>query len=61
MPRRHELLGVLQLFGTTQTIIASYTITAGEAIGYDVGGKEIVRAPFEDPLYVRAKTRFNVT
>jgi hypothetical protein len=31
----HELLGLLQLFGTTQSILASYTITANEAIGYD--------------------------
>jgi nitrate reductase beta subunit len=57
----HELLGLLQLFGSTQSIIASYTITANEAIGYDVKGHELVRVPFRDPVYVRSKTRLNVT
>jgi nitrate reductase beta subunit len=57
----HELLGILQLFGTTQAIIASYIITAAEAIGYDAHGKELVRVPFEDPVYVRSKAHLNVT
>jgi nitrate reductase beta subunit len=57
----HELLGILQLFGTTQPIIASYTVTDAEAIGYDAQGRELVRVPFNDPVYVRSKTRLNVT
>jgi len=57
----HELLGVLQLFGTTQSVIAHYTITATDAIGYDADGREIVRVPFKDPLYVRSKERLNIT
>jgi nitrate reductase beta subunit len=56
-----ELLGVLQLFGTTRTLICSYRVTGEEAIGYDQDGKELVRVPLEEPIYVRANRHLNIT
>ena len=57
----HELLGVLQLFGATQKLIASYEITADEAIGFNAGGREIVRVPIVEPVIVRPPERLNIT
>ena len=57
----HELLGVLQLFGATQKLLASYEITEDEAIGFNAGGREIVRVPIVEPVIVRPPERLNVT
>jgi nitrate reductase / nitrite oxidoreductase, beta subunit len=56
-----KLLSVLQLFGTTQIVIAKYKVTDTEAIGYDEEGKELVRVPVEEPKYVRPKRHLNIT
>jgi nitrate reductase / nitrite oxidoreductase, beta subunit len=52
---------VLQLFGTTQVVIAKYKVTETEAIGFDEEGKELVRVPVEEPKYVRPKRHLNIT
>jgi nitrate reductase beta subunit len=57
----HELLGVLQLFGVSQKLIASYEITDDEAIGFNDGGDEIVRVPIVEPVIVRPPERLNIT
>src|SRR4030065_1301653 len=41
----HELLGVLQLFGATQKLLASYEITEDEAIGFNTSGRARGRGP----------------
>jgi nitrate reductase / nitrite oxidoreductase, beta subunit len=56
-----ELLGVLQLFNTIQVVISKYAVTEKEAIGYDDAGKELVRIPIEEPIYVRPKRHLNIT
>jgi nitrate reductase beta subunit len=56
-----ELLGVLQLFGTTQIVISSYEVTDKEAIGYDETGKELVRVPIDEPVYIRPRQHLNIT
>jgi nitrate reductase / nitrite oxidoreductase, beta subunit len=56
-----ELLGVLQLFGTTQIVISTYEVTDKEAIGYDEDGAELVRIPIEEPVYIRPRQHLNIT
>ncbi|MDP2950489.1 MAG: nitrate oxidoreductase subunit beta [Chloroflexota bacterium] len=56
-----ELLGVLQLFGSTQRLIFSYEITDEAAIGFDEKGREIVRVPIEEPVIVRPPQHLNIT
>jgi nitrate reductase beta subunit len=57
----HELLGVLQLFGTTQIVIDSYKVTEKEAIGYDLAGDELIRVPIDEPIFVRPSKHLNIT
>jgi nitrate reductase beta subunit len=57
----HELLGLLQLFGTTQRIIERFRVTDTDAVGYDGNGHELVRVPIEEPVIVRAPERHNIT
>jgi nitrate reductase beta subunit len=56
-----ELLGVLQLFGTTQIVISTYKVTDKEAIGYDEAGNELVRVPIDEPVYIRPRQHLNIT
>ncbi len=56
-----ELLGVLQLFGTTQKVIFSYDVTDAEAIGYGRDGQEVVRVPIVEQVIVRPDKHLNVT
>jgi nitrate reductase beta subunit len=56
-----ELLGVLQLFTVTQTVISSYEVTEKEAVGYDEAGKELVRIPMHEPIYIRPPKHLNIT
>lgn len=48
-----ELLGAMLMFGNTPQIISTYEVKNGTAIGYDEQGKEVVRVPFKEPLYIR--------
>ncbi len=48
-----ELLGVLVLSGATDVWIAKFSVSNGEAIGYDDSGNEIVRVPLIEPHYIR--------
>jgi nitrate reductase / nitrite oxidoreductase, beta subunit len=56
-----ELMGVLQLFGTTQIVISTYEVTDKEAIGYDETGNELVRVPIDEPVYIRPRQHLNIT
>jgi nitrate reductase beta subunit len=47
------LFGLLRLFGTTETIIRRFRVENQEAIGYDESGREIMRVPFDEPMYIR--------
>lgn len=55
-----ELLGLLQLFGSSQMVIWSYEITDKDAIGFDEDGKELIRVPIHEPVYVRPRTHLNI-
>jgi nitrate reductase beta subunit len=57
----HELLGVLQLFNSIQVVISKYKVTEKEAIAYDDDGRELVRVPIEEPIYIRPKKHLNIT
>jgi len=48
-----KLLGVLTLFGSTDHWVTRYKIDRGQAFGYDLTGKEIVRVPIEEPIFIR--------
>jgi nitrate reductase beta subunit len=56
-----QLLGLLQLFGTTTRILPRFRVSGKEAIGYDAEGKESVRVPMEEPVIVRPEKHLNVT
>jgi len=56
-----ELLGLLQLFGTTRRIIHRFKVTSTHVIGYDDSKRELVRVPIEDPFYIRPVTFTNIT
>ena len=49
-----KLLGALLLFGATPQIIHRYKVDGDRAIGYDEGGKELVRVPLREPIQIRA-------
>jgi nitrate reductase / nitrite oxidoreductase, beta subunit len=55
-----KLLGVLQLFGSTQIVISGYEITDKDAIGYGDDGKEILRVPIHEPVYIRPRKHLNI-
>ena len=55
-----KLLGVLQLFGSSQIVISSYSITDTDAVGFDDDGREIIRVPIHEPRYVRPKKHLNI-
>tara|TARA_B100000315_G_scaffold259102_1_gene313617 strand:+ start:4176 stop:5288 length:1113 start_codon:yes stop_codon:yes gene_type:complete len=56
-----DLLGLLQLFGTTQQIIEKFRVTEKDAIGYDAHKREIIRVPLEDPIVIRPPIYHNIT
>ena len=48
-----KLFGLLRLFGTTETIISRFRVENQEATGYTESGDEIIKMPFDEPMYVR--------
>jgi nitrate reductase beta subunit len=48
-----ELLGVLLLMGATDQWIESFRVSGDHAMGYDAQGKEIVRVPLREPIFIR--------
>lgn len=52
-----KLVGLLMLFGSTDSIIHSFKvegdITTGSCYGYDEAGKEAVRVPLKEPIIIR--------
>jgi len=52
-----KLVGLLMLFGSTDKIIYSFKVEGeldnGFCIGYDDKGKEIVRVPLKEPIFIR--------
>ena len=56
-----ELLGVLQLFGATRSLIYSYEVSADTAIAFGKDGAEIVRVPINDTVIVRPERHLNIT
>ena len=48
-----RLLGALLLFGASRDIIHHFKVEGDIAIGYDETRAEIIRVPFQEPIYVR--------
>jgi len=52
-----KLTGLLMLFGCTGRIVRSFKVEgdvrSGHCIGYDAGGREIVRVPVKEPIVIR--------
>ncbi|MBI4393051.1 MAG: dehydrogenase [Euryarchaeota archaeon] len=48
-----EIVGLIQLFGSTDRIIERFAIKGDDAIGYDAEGKEVARTPLYEPQVVR--------
>ncbi len=51
--REPELQALLHLFGSTDRIVRSFALSAGEVIGFDEKGVEIVRVPLVEPFQIR--------
>jgi hypothetical protein len=47
------LFGLLRLFGTTETMIRQFRVENQEATGYDESGDEVIKMPFDEPMYIR--------
>jgi nitrate reductase / nitrite oxidoreductase, beta subunit len=48
-----EVLGLIQLFGSTDRTIDRFRISGDDAVGYDADGKEVARTPLYEPQVVR--------
>ncbi len=48
-----KFLGVLTLFGSTHQWIAKCDVKGEEASGYDAKGREIIRLPLREPVFIR--------
>lgn len=48
-----KLVGLLMLFGSTDRIIHSFKAEGDSCIGFDESGKEIVKVPIKEPIYLR--------
>jgi nitrate reductase beta subunit len=53
-PNDPELAGLLGLFGSTEQVVARWRRQGDVSIGYDDGGREVVRTPLREPIFVRA-------
>ena len=51
-PNDPELSGLLSLFGSTEQIVHRFKRSNDQMIGFDEGGKEIVRVPVKEPVYL---------
>ncbi len=47
------LLGVLTIFGSTEFWVTKFMVSKGVATGYDIKGKEIVKVPIKEPVFIR--------
>jgi len=53
-PNDPELAGLLGLFGSTEQVVARWRRQGDVSIGYDDGGREVVRTPLREPIFIRA-------
>jgi nitrate reductase beta subunit len=47
------LLGVLTLMGSTEFWVSKFNVSKGMVTGYDEKGKELVKVPLREPVYIR--------
>lgn len=47
------LLGALTIFGSTEFWVAKFRVSKGIVTGYDIKGKEIIKVPIKEPVFVR--------
>ena len=52
-PQDPDLAGLLSLFGSTEQIIRRFKRVNDQVLGFDDGGKELVRVPFKEPVHIR--------
>lgn len=52
-----KLIGALVLMGCTDKIVSAFKVTGnidkGHVMGYDEKGKEVIRVPLKEPIYIR--------
>jgi nitrate reductase beta subunit len=48
-----EVIGLIQLFGSTDRIVTRFEMQGDEAVGFDRDGVVVARAPLEEPFHVR--------
>ena len=49
-----EVVGLIELFGSTDRIMNSFKLIGDEAVGYNASGAEVVRVPLKEPVHLRA-------
>jgi nitrate reductase beta subunit len=49
-----DLVALFTLFGSTSQVVAKWRRTAGEVLGLTEEGRELVRVPLREPVYLRA-------
>lgn len=47
------LLGALTIFGSTEFWVAKFHVSTGIVRGYDMKGKEIIKVPIKEPVFIR--------
>ncbi len=47
------LLGTLTIFGSTEFWVTRFNVLKGVVTGYDIKGKEIVKVPIKEPVFIR--------
>ncbi|MFN3478973.1 MAG: 4Fe-4S dicluster domain-containing protein [Thermodesulfovibrionales bacterium] len=47
------LLGALTIFGSTEFWVTKFHVSKGIVTGYDMKGKEIIKVPIKEPVFIR--------
>lgn len=47
------LLGALTIFGSTEFWVTKFRVSKGIVTGYDTKGKELVKVPVKEPVFIR--------
>jgi len=48
-----DLAGLLSFFGSTHLVVHRWKRSGDQVLGFDAGGKEIVRVPLKEPVHIR--------
>jgi nitrate reductase beta subunit len=51
--KEQTLKALLVLFGCMESIISAFKVDGDNVSGYDAAGKELIKVPITEPLYIR--------